>query len=403
MADAIRGGIVINEILPDPNSAAGSSGPRFDTDLSGAVTPVDEFIEVYNSSDAPIDLSGLQLWDQTLGNWFTFPPGSVLAPGAHAMVMAGAAGGPGPLLAAGDLAFYAGRGSAVLNNGPENAILYDPLTNQFIQVAYGGATIQPPGMPGVFAALPAGASRIGAGEDFGAFVPGYSLQRMPDGGDTIVNGRTPNPASDNVCFARGTRIATPHGPRAVEDLRAGDLVLTSTEAALPVIWAGRSRFDAARLWREPRLWPVTIRAGTFGPGLPAHDLRVSRQHRLRFGGKVARRMGGDPFVLVPAHVLVGLPGVHLARPEGDLEYHHLLLPRHAILLAEDLPAESLYLGPQALSALNEEAHAELALIFPDRPWEGPPPAAAHPMLSAARARGMLRRHARNEQNLRPGA
>ena len=398
MADAVRGSIVINEVLPDPNSAASSSGPRYDTDQSGATTPVDEFIEIYNSGPTAVDIGGLQLWDQTLGNWFTFPNGTILQPGAHAMVMAGAAGGAGPSRGPNDLAFYAGRGSAVLNNGPENVILYDPTANNFAQAAYGGASITTPGTAGVFSGFPAGATRVGLGEDFGTHTPGYSLQRQPDGGNTIISA-PPNAANDNVCFCAGTLIATPLGPRAIETLRPGDLVLTDNDQALPILWLGSTRFTADRLWREPRLWPVTIRAGALGPGVPSRDLRVSRQHRLRFGGPIAARMGGDPFVLMPAAALVGLPGITQGRPAGDLVYYHLLLPRHAVVLAEDVPAESLLPGPQALAALSPENRAAIAKAL-SQPLAQLPHGygAAHPLMGAQKARSLLARH---QQNARP--
>ena len=380
MADAVRGSIVINEVLPDPNSASGGSGPRYDTDGSGTVTPVDEFIEIYNAGPNPVNIGGLQLWDQTLGNWFTFPPGTILAPGGHAMVMVGTSGGPGPALGPGGIAFYAGRGSAVLNNGPENAILYDPAANAFAQIAYGGASITTPGTPGTFAGFPPGATRVGTGENFGTQTPGYSLQRSPDGGDTIVSG-PPNAANDNLCFAAGTMIATPTGPRPVEDLRAGDLILTATDRALPLLWIGETRHAADRLWREPRLWPVTVCANALGPGLPDRDLSLSRQHRLRFRG------GKDPFVLIPAAALLGQPGVHIRRPQGDLRYFHLLLAEHAVILANNLPAESLLLGPQAMTALSDQALDEIAKALNRDPRLGTSP--AHPILGVSSGRRHL--------------
>jgi len=398
MADAVRGSIAINEVLADPNSAASSSGPRYDTDQSGTTTPVDEFIEIYNSGATAVNIGGLQLWDQTLGNWFAFPSGTILQPGVHAMVMAGASGGAGPSLGPGDLAFYAGRGSAVLNNGAENVILYDPTANNFAQVAYGGASITTPGTTGVFSGFPSIATRVGSGENFGTAIPGYSMQRQPDGGNTIISA-PPNAANDNVCFCQGTLIATPLGPRAIETLRPGDLVLTDNDQTLPILWLGSTRFAADRLWREPRLWPVTLRAGALAPGVPSRDLRVSRQHRLRFGGPIAARMGGDPFVLLPAAALVGMPGITQGRPAGDLVYYHLLLPRHAIVLAEDAPAESLLPGPQALAALSPDNQAQIAKAL-SQPLDQLPHryAAAHPLIGKQKARSMLARH---HQNARP--
>ena len=95
MADTLLGGIVINEVLVDPNSASAN----FDTDQNGAAAATDEFVEIVNVSSAAIDISNVQLWDAANGNWFTFPAGTVLESGAHALVMTGLQ--PGGTLPAG--------------------------------------------------------------------------------------------------------------------------------------------------------------------------------------------------------------------------------------------------------------------------------------------------------------
>jgi len=52
MTDTLRDGIVINEILVDPNGAI-----NYDTDGNGAADNIDEFVEIKNISDAPIDIA----------------------------------------------------------------------------------------------------------------------------------------------------------------------------------------------------------------------------------------------------------------------------------------------------------------------------------------------------------
>ncbi|MBL9056263.1 MAG: Hint domain-containing protein, partial [Rhodobacteraceae bacterium] len=41
-----------------------------------------------------------------------------------------------------------------------------------------------------------------------------------------------------ICFLRGTRITTPDGPRAIEDLAEGDLVTTLDHGPQPIRWIG---------------------------------------------------------------------------------------------------------------------------------------------------------------------
>ncbi len=207
MADMLLGGIVINEILVDPNGAQ-----NFDTDGNGTAHSTDEYIELFNSSGAAIDISGLELWDEGVGNWFTFPPGTILESGAHAMVMSGVqSGGTLPTGAADDLFFDAGRGSAVINNGGDNVILYDPSNDEYVQATFNNDTSDDPTLgTGGYSGFSSTATQVGTGEDFGNDTDGEALQRTGDGTDTFGSGG-PTPGTINICFADGTRILTPSG------------------------------------------------------------------------------------------------------------------------------------------------------------------------------------------------
>ena len=162
-----------------------------------------------------------------------------------------------------------------------------------------------------------------------------------------------------VCFLRGTRIDTPDGPRAIQDLAEGDLVTTLDHGPQPIRWIGSSRVAA-----QGALAPIRIAAGHLGNDRP---LWVSPNHRLLLRGLQAELLFGEDEVLVPAKFLLDDARV-TRRPQTEVEYFHLLLDRHEILLAEGAPAESLHLGQQSLLALGAEARAEIAAIFPGAPW-----------------------------------
>jgi len=211
----------------------------------------------------------------------------------------------------------------------------------------------------------------------------------PAGDDVKINADQDNEVT--ICFAAGTRIATPAGPRPVELLRPGDLVETLDHGARLVRWHHGRHVDAGAVARQR---PVRIAPGALGPGMPARTLLLSPQHRVLVASPVTERMFGAAQILVPALRLVGHPGI--TRPDwtGALSYHNLHLGTHEVLLAEGAPVESLLRAPMSLRALPPLARLQLLRA------SGAQQGAARPIeRRAARLRGLLRRHLRNRMPL----
>ncbi len=132
------------------------------------------------------------------------------------------------------------------------------------------------------------------------------------------------------CFCAGTRILTARGEVAVEALQVGDLAVTLGAGAVlkPVRWLGRTTVDLRRYARPDQARPIRIRAGALADGRPSRDLLVSPGHRFPIGG-----------VLVAASDLVN--GASIVREAPDqVEYWHVELDAHTILLADGVEAES---------------------------------------------------------------
>jgi predicted extracellular nuclease/alkaline phosphatase len=177
----LRGGIVLNEALIDPNDATSN----YDTDGDGTAATEDEFVEIYNLSGSPIDIGGLELWDAEQGNWFTVPAATVLGPDSYAVVVAQVqAGGSLPAVPAGNLAFDAGYGGGVIDDGGDNVVLYDPASDDYVQLFFGGDPAEDP--PVDYIGFSNTATRIGTVEDWGTDTDGVSLVREPAGDANVV-------------------------------------------------------------------------------------------------------------------------------------------------------------------------------------------------------------------------
>lgn len=170
------------------------------------------------------------------------------------------------------------------------------------------------------------------------------------------------PRIEHVCFAAGTRIATPTGDRRVETLAVGDLVLTADAGPQPIRWVGMALVD---LRDAPQMRPVRIRANALGPRQPLFDLTVSPQHRVMVRSAIARRLFGADEGLVAARQLLALDGVEAANDLDRVLYVHFLFDRHQIIFSNGAPTESLLTGPEALTSVGEIAGAEVLPLFPD--------------------------------------
>lgn len=166
------------------------------------------------------------------------------------------------------------------------------------------------------------------------------------------------PLADLLCmsFARGTHIALADGnQRAIEDLRAGDRVLTRDHGPQELRWVGHVTLRALGPFA-----PVVITAGAMGN---AGDLIVSQQHRMFLYER--RRAPGLPTseLLVQARDLVNGDTIFL-RDGAFIDYFSLVFDRHEIIYAEGIPAESLLVTEAVLSCLPRPLAREVAARFP---------------------------------------
>lgn len=168
-----------------------------------------------------------------------------------------------------------------------------------------------------------------------------------------------------ICFTPGTRIATPDGPRLVQDLRPGDRVQTKDNGAQDILWTGHRRMTGARLYAMPHLRPIRLRAGALGSGRPEDDLLVSPQHRMLVKGAAARALFNSDEVLVAAEDLLNDHSILVDQALREVTYVHLLLERHNILFANGLETESFHPANTALDMIEEGQRAALLAILPD--------------------------------------
>lgn len=142
----------------------------------------------------------------------------------------------------------------------------------------------------------------------------------------------------------GSRITADYGDIAIEDLKAGDRVLTMDNAYQPVRHIERYRFSRDQMRQNPDLVPVEIPAGLFGPGLPERDILVSPALKLVLQNRLIEILSGRPGRTIAAGCLENLPGVRKMPPDlaGDwIAFYQIRMDRPEYILADGLCLETL--------------------------------------------------------------
>ncbi len=166
-----------------------------------------------------------------------------------------------------------------------------------------------------------------------------------------------------ICFTPGTSIATPQGPRPVEELRSGDAVLTRDNGIQPVCWTGARGIAGAELKQQPDLLPILIRKGALGAGLPNRDMRLSPHHRLLVSNDRTLRHFGEREVLVAAKDLLDLPGASI-QPVPRLTYVHIMFEQHEVVLSDGTWTESFQPRDRSLGGIEAAQRSALERLFP---------------------------------------
>ncbi len=121
--------LIVNEYQADPDSNNGDANGDGNSDSSE-----DEFVEIYNNTPDPVDISGWTLADG-FGVRHTFAPGTTLG-GCKAIVVFG--GGTPTGSFGGSQVVVASEGQLGLNNGGDSIIINDGAIDQ-VNLAYGSS------------------------------------------------------------------------------------------------------------------------------------------------------------------------------------------------------------------------------------------------------------------------
>ncbi|WP_096785656.1 Hint domain-containing protein [Rhodobacter sp. CZR27] len=166
-----------------------------------------------------------------------------------------------------------------------------------------------------------------------------------------------------ACFTPGALIATPKGEVPVEQLVAGDRVITRDNGIQQIRWTSSRKVDHGILVANPHLKPILIGQGSLGGGLPERDLIVSPNHRMLVGRDRTQLHFDEPEALVAAKHLVGPRGIRELE-SGGVTYIHFMFDRHEVVLANGAWTESFQPTARIVQGMGNAQRNELFELFP---------------------------------------
>jgi Hint domain len=135
------------------------------------------------------------------------------------------------------------------------------------------------------------------------------------------------------CYCPGTLIKTARGYKPVEKLKIGDMIMTASGALRPIKWIGRRSYGGRFIMGRTDILPVCIKAGALDDNVPRRDLWISPHHAMYFEDNLDG-------VLIEAKDLVNGVSIVQAERVEKIEYFHIELDTHDVIIAEGALSES---------------------------------------------------------------
>ncbi len=156
----------------------------------------------------------------------------------------------------------------------------------------------------------------------------------------------------SACYCRGTLILTDRGEIPVEALRIGDRLVTMSADTKPIKWIGRRSYSGRFVLGRRDILPICIKAGALGDQTPRRDLWISPHHAMFLDA-----------VLIEAKDLINGVSVVQAQAVEKVEYFHLELDDHDVIVAEGALSES-YVDDDNRGLFHNAS--EFQILYPDR-------------------------------------
>lgn len=160
-------------------------------------------------------------------------------------------------------------------------------------------------------------------------------------------------------------VRTPLGPRRVEMLHPGDMVVTRGNGLQPVRMIWTRTVTAAQMRDRPELAPIRLKPRAVGPMMPARDLRIAAGHRALIPGYRISGVADDQPCLMRLDGLAAASDAAFVDFGAEtVTFYNLVFDNHQVVCAEGLPVETYRPSPGAFAHLDVATREQMLELFP---------------------------------------
>jgi hypothetical protein len=169
----------------------------------------------------------------------------------------------------------------------------------------------------------------GAGGPINLAISGPGISSLADFNFSVDTNAHTTEIDTTPCYCPGTLIQTKRGQKKIEKLKIGDKVKTISGAERSIKWIGRRSYNGRFVIGRKDILPVCVKAGAIAENVPRRDLWISPHHAMYLEG-----------VLIEAKDLVNDVSIVQADRVEQVEYFHIELDTHDVIIAEGALSES---------------------------------------------------------------
>lgn len=170
------------------------------------------------------------------------------------------------------------------------------------------------------------------------------------------------PGAPAPCFTSNSFITTATGEKRMDDLVAGDRILTRDNGYQTLRWIYSRDISIQLQSVQPSMRPILFRKDSLAPNMPDRDVWVSPGHLMLATARTAEVTGSDE-VLIPARQFLKM-GLAAQSSLHATKYFHLLFDAHQVVQVNGMWSESFQPSISSLQIIGD-ARNEIFEIFPE--------------------------------------